>query len=228
MNRLGRLWRRCSFLLSQVYWLAVACTGALLVAVGMATWANWQPWSGVLIGIGGSVLATVIVSMMGPAADKVYQSYLRLGVIDFYADRARFPPERWVQSLSQAKHHCILLGQAHGEWCKDDGFRGALSDRLNAGVQVEIFFLNPTGGAARVRHKEDRQGLDDLVHRTSTSIQAVWNIREELEDAVKNRLKLYVYDATPSLGLTWIDGTMFVTHYLAGFINRTAPLLCIE
>ena len=37
-----------------------------------------------------------------------------------------------------------------------------------------------------------------------------------------------MYEATPSLGLTWIDGTMFVTHYLAGSINRTSPLLRIE
>jgi hypothetical protein len=37
-----------------------------------------------------------------------------------------------------------------------------------------------------------------------------------------------VYDSTPSTGATWIDDFMIVTHYLAGFPNRTSPAFKIE
>jgi hypothetical protein len=41
-------------------------------------------------------------------------------------------------------------------------------------------------------------------------------------------LKLYVYSATPSSGMTWIDDFMLVTHYLAGFANVVSPAFLIE
>ena len=174
------------------------------------------------------MLATVLVSLGGPAGDPVYQTFLRLGVTDFYSNRDNYPKERWVGLLRQAQHECILLGQAHGEWCADRDFSRTLAERVRAGVKVQIFFLDPTGSAAALRHNEDRERLKPLKPRIRASIQAVWNIREGLEAAAKQRLDLYVYNATPSLGLTWIDETMFVTHYLSGFINLTSPLLRVE
>lgn len=45
---------------------------------------------------------------------------------------------------------------------------------------------------------------------------------------MKERLKLYVYNATPSSGTLCFDDFMIVTHYLAGFPNVTSPALLIE
>lgn len=232
MRRLQRFversWQRFTFFFSHRYWLVVAIIGVILEAGAIVGWKDWQPWSAMIGGVGGSVLATVLVSFWGPAGDPVYQTFLRLGVTKFYRDRNRFPKDQWVRSLREANHRCILLGQAHGEWCTDHDFSTALRERIEAGVKIDIFFLDPTGLAATVRHNEDKRRLKPLKSRIRASIKELWSIREMLKPEVKNDLKLYVYNATPSLGLTWIDDIMLVTHYLAGFINLTAPLLRVE
>lgn len=226
----GRLWDRGRFFLSpsQAYWHPVAVLGFFLLAIALATWKSWQPWSTILAGIGGSVLATVIVTFAGPAGDPVYQAFVKLGVTEFFPSRDKVPKERWVAELKAARHHCVLLGQAHGEWCLDDGFRPALTERLRAGVAVEMFFLDPTCLAAKVRHEEDTQKIRPLLPRIRATINEVWGIREDLDPEAKNRLKIWVYGATPSLGLTWVDSRMLVTHYLAGSTNRTSPALLAE
>jgi hypothetical protein len=202
--------------------------GIVLEVGAIAKWEEWQPWSSVLAGVGGSVLATVLVGFLGSDGDKVYQAFLRLGVTEFYSSRNRFEDTEWVTWLRQAQHKCVLLGQAHGKWCTDRGFRPALLERVKAGVIVEIFFLDPTGSAAKVRSDEDEQNITPLLPRIRASITVLWNIRQELGAEEKERLKLYVYNATPSLGLTWIDNRMLVTHYLPTIMNLTSPALRVE
>lgn len=184
--------------------------------------------AGIFAGIGGSVIATVIVSLAGPLGEEVYQSFLRLGVTRFYSNRSLVENDQWVKWLRDAQMRCILLGHAHGEWCLDNGFEPALIDRLMAGVNVEIFFLNPKGAGADLRHQEDSLGLRNTKARIRNSIRAVWNISERLTGKARTRLTIYVYDSTPSLGVTWIDDWMLVTHYLAGSVNRTSPALRVE
>jgi len=85
-----KLWQRCTFFFGRAYghkyWLVVVVLGILLEAAGVI-WKDWQPGSAILMGIGGSVLATVLVTFAGPAGDEVYQTFLRLGVTEFYPDR---------------------------------------------------------------------------------------------------------------------------------------------
>jgi len=173
------------------------------------------------------MLATMLVSFAGPNGEETYQKFLQMGVTGFYANRSTVPNEYWVDWLEGAQRSCILLGQAHGEWIKDDRFESALVGRLIAGVKIEIFFLNPGTPEATVREKEDQQKLR-TKERIRDSIRVLWKIRSQLNDAAKGRLTVYTYDATPSLGVTWIDDWMLVTHYLAGFSNLTAPALRVE
>lgn len=133
----------------------------------------------------------------------------------------------WVDWLEGAQRTCVLLGQAHGEWIRDDRFEPALVSRLIAGVKIEIFFLNPNTSEADVREKEDLQKLRTKT-RIRESIRDLWKIRSRLSETAKGRLIIYTYDATPSLGVTWIDDWMLVTHYLAGFNNLTSPALRVE
>jgi hypothetical protein len=89
-----------------------------------------------------------------------------------------------------------------------------------------MFFLDPTKPAAETRAREDK-GRD--TRRTiSESIQFVWALRSNLEGPLKERLKLYVYEATPSCGVVWIDSFMVVTHYLPGSANVTSPSLLVR
>jgi len=230
-NPFGRLVRRCQFFFSQTYWVLVSCLGIVLelVAVIFALQTPPSPlWAGVLGGIGSSILATVIVSFGGPSGNRTYQTFIRLGIEDFYPSRNDVPNETWVDSLRQARAQCILLGQAHGEWCDDPGFEDAVIERLASGVVIEVFFLDPTGKGIATRTKEDSRGTRNLEGRIRRSIKFMWDIRQKLQDPSKSRLKLYVYDATPSVGVTWIDSSMLVTHYLPGSVNLTSPALRIE
>jgi hypothetical protein len=220
-------WQRCTFYFSRHSRLVVFVSGFAFEVVAIARWQEWQPWSSVLAGVGGSVLATVLVGLLGSDADEVYQAFLRHGVTRFYPDRDQSHID-WVDKLREAKHRCILLGQALGGWTIDHSFHHALLERVRAGVGVEIFFLDPNGAAAKVRAAEDKKNIKPLLSRTRASIREVWAIREELDPVLRGRLKVYVYEATPSLGLNWFDTTMFVTHYLGGMTNRTSPLLKVE
>jgi hypothetical protein len=180
-----------------------------------------------LVGIGTSMLATMLVSFAGPDGDETYQNFLGLGVRGFYASRNKVANDLWVEWLEGAQRRCILFGVANGEWTRDEGFEPALASRLIAKVQIQVFFLDPNSVAADVREKEDQQKLD-LKKRIRASIRTLWEMRSRLNDDAKGRLSVYIYRATPSLGVTWIDDWMLVTHYLAGFNNLTSPALRIE
>ena len=210
--------------MKKIEFLSGASILFYLLAAGVLLWIG-RAWR--LAGMGPSPPSPASVPD-ARRAEEAYQRFLRVGVTNFYANRKQVPNDDWVKWLRSAKRRCILLGHAHGEWCKDPGFRPALIDRLRNRVQVEIFFLNPDGLAAQLRHKEDSTGLRDTKKRIRRSLRVVWAIRNGLEPSAKERLKLYVYDATPSLGVTWIDDFMVVTHYLASFTNLTSPALVVE
>ena len=220
--------RRSKFFFQKNYWKGLSLLGVVLEIFAFVYWQSSPRLAGVFAGVGGSILATVIVTWAGPAGEEIYQRFLCLGVTEFYSNRSNVPPEQWVDWLGKAKDRCVLLGQAHGEWCDDARFRPTLIERLMAGVQVKIFFLDPHGAGAALRDKEDSLGQRDIKRRIRGSIRTVWDIAQNLEGSVRSRLTIYVYDATPSLGVTWIDGWMLVTHYLAGFLNLTSPALRVE
>lgn len=75
------LWRRLEFLFKHNYWKVVLLVGLLSEAVAAAFWKSSPFVSGTFAGIGGSVLATFVVNLVGPASEEVYQRFLQLGVI---------------------------------------------------------------------------------------------------------------------------------------------------
>jgi hypothetical protein len=201
--------------------------GVVLLLAGACISSEHKRLGPALVGIGTSMLATMLVSFAGPDGDETYRAFLQLGVREFYANRSKVPNDSWVDWLESAQRTCLLLGQAHGEWIRDDRFESALVGRLVAGIQIQILFLDPTTEAAETREKEDRQNKE-LKARIKESIGKLWKIRERLPEAARARLSVYAYTATPSLGVTWIDDWMLVTHYLAGFNNLTSPALKVE
>ncbi len=182
--------------------------------------------SGILLSVGSSIAAAAIVAYLSPVNEEAYQKFLSLGIEDVYTSRSDVENRQWVKWLRQAKRRCVLLGIAHGNWRRDADFEGALLERLSNKVEVKIFLLNPNGPAAALRAKEDTGRNTKL--EIQTSIRILWQMRERFPNNVKPLLKLYVYEATPSLGVTWIDDFMIATHYLAGSMNVTSPALLME
>jgi hypothetical protein len=178
------------------------------------------------LSVGSSIAAAAIVAYLSPVNEETYQKFLSLGIEGVYTSRSDVENRQWVRWLQQARRRCILLGIAHGNWRRDADFAGALLERLTHKVEVKIFLLNPTGAAAALRSNEDT-GRDTKIE-IQTSIRILWQLREGLPEEVKPRLRLYVYEATPSLGVTWIDDFMIATHYLAGSMNVTSPAVLLE
>jgi hypothetical protein len=201
-------------------------TGAVLAIGGAEAW--YQKWIGqirgsLFIGIGSSAIAAALVSYFGPFNEAAYRKFISLGIDRVWPCRQDVDKRDWVDWLQAATSKVVLLGVEHREWCKDQRFPGALRDCVQRGVRIKVLFLNPKCEFARLRAREEKSR--DTLDAIRESIAFVWKLRQGLEAGVRNRLDLYVYDAMPSCGLTWIDEFMVVTHYLAGQSNRTAPAL---
>lgn len=210
---------------------AAALVVGLVIAIGAAT-----AWYGTLIGtilgpllvgIGTSVIAAAITAYLGPFSETAFRRFISLGIEKVWPSRDAVPERDWVDSLIQADHTCTLLGVAHGNWCRDSRFLPALTDRLEHGVYVEILFLDPDSSLAEVRTREEGKKRD-TKEAIRESIECMWNFRNKLEAEDRNRLRLYVYNATPSCGLMWIDDHMIVTHYLAGLPDLTSPAVRLK
>jgi hypothetical protein len=221
------VWQRVRFHFREKYWWVVLFFGVVFTLVGWCLSPTHPTVGSALVGIGTSMLATMLVSFAGPDGDETYRNFLGLGVRGFYASRNKVANDLWVEWLEGAQRHCILFGIANGEWTRDEGFEPALASRLIAKVQIQVFFLDPNSPEADVREKEDQQKLE-LRGRIRASIRKLWEMRSRLNDDAKGRLSVYTYRATPSLGVTWIDDWMLVTHYLAGSNNLTSPALRVE
>jgi hypothetical protein len=217
------------FLLRRSRSTTIFIVGLALVCVGgILEFSTHKYSSAILLSIGSSIAATVLVWLMTPANEEAYEEFLSLGISKVYPSRDRVDPPQWVKWLRSAKRACVLLGTSHSKWCTDPDFRSALEDRLRNDVTVHILFLDPTGEAASVRAKEERAGRD-TVHEIRTAIRVLWTFRAELVPELQAGLKLSVYDAMPSLGVTWIDNRFMVaSHILPGSMNVTSPCLLLE
>jgi hypothetical protein len=173
--------------------------------------------------VGASVLSAAIVAYLSPANEAGYRKFISFGIVDMWSSRHAI--KDWVDWMETARETCVLFGIAHGGWCKDAKFEPALKERLNHGVTFRVLFLDPNSKAAEIRAREEKSRNTQLKIRES--IQKMWEIRERLTAAQKVQLRIFVYDATASCGLTWVDQQMLVTHYLAGLPDETSPALLL-
>jgi len=198
-----------------------------LSAVGgsVAWYYNWigQIRGSLSIGIGSSLIAASLVSYFGPFSEAAYRRFISLGIDRVWPSREDVEERDWVDWLQAATSRVTLLGIAHGEWCNDARFPGAVKHCLEHGVRIKILFLNPNCELAQLRAREEKNR--NTIDAIRKSIEFVWGLRKDLAAGIRNRLEVHVYDAMPSCGLTWVDEFMIVTHYLAGQSNRTAPAL---
>lgn len=217
------------FLLRRSRSRSIFLVGVVLVSFGVILGPSSHPyWSAMLSSVGSSIMATILVWLMTPTNEEAYEEFLSLGISKAYPSRGKVESTQWVKWLGSAKRKCVLLGTSHSKWCTDAAFKGALEDRLHNGVDVVILFLDPIKSAVKVRAKEEATGRD-TVHEIKTAIHVLSTIRTNLPPASRTRLKLYVYEATPSMGVTWIDDRfMVVSHILAGSLNVTSPCLLLE
>ncbi len=201
-----------------------------MTIVGAVAW--YKGWLGPIrgsltIGVGSSILAAAIVAYLSPASEAGYRKFISFGIVDMWSSRQAI--KDWVDWMHTARETCVLFGVAHGGWCDDKRFESALKDRLSQGVTFRVLFLDPKSSAAELRAREEEIAHThrNTQEKIRKSIQVMWNIRNSLNAGQKAQLRLFVYDATASCGLTWVDQQMLVTHYLAGLPDLTSPALLL-
>jgi hypothetical protein len=196
--------------------------GLLITIAGVEAGYQGHPyWLTLLVGVGTSLIAAAFVTYLSPSSDETYQQFLALGIRELWPSRRDVPNDNWCAWLAKSSRTCTLLGVAHGEWRKDRKFEDSLKQCLGRGVEVKILFLDPNSALADVRAREEQRDTPGTIRE---SIRIIWETRtKRLDKDCRSRLRLYVYDSTPSSGATWIDDFMVVTHYLAGYPNRTSP-----
>jgi len=220
-------------------WLRTHSQGAALILGVLVIGGGWYAWhydsidaieGSLAIGVGSSILAAAIVASLSPANEAGFRKFISLGIDDVWSSRRAINERDWVDWVGRATSRCVLLGIAHGNWCDDKRFAPALRDRLQEGVEFVILFLNPNTTFADDREQEEK-GKRITTDKIRKSIEFMWERRQELEPGVQPRLQLYVYQGTPSCGLTWITGRdefMVVTHYLSRVPNVECPALLVR
>ena len=196
--------------------LALTVVGTLALYKGMVIRGSLG------IGVGSAILAAVIVAYLSPASESGYRKFVSFGIVDMWSSRKALTD--WVQWMEKTREHCVLFGIAHGGWCGDGQFESALKERVSRGVSFRVLFLDPNSEAAEIRAKEEKR---DTKGKIRESIKKMWDIRDGIPPGQKEQVRIFVYDATASCGLTWIDQQMLVTHYLAGLPDETSPALLL-
>jgi hypothetical protein len=190
-----------------------------------------EVWWSFLVGVGAAILAAAVVSYLSPYNEAAFRRFLSFGIRQVWLSRRAINEKYWVDHVNGAEEKCILLGIAHGKWCEDEKFLPTVHERLKHNVIFKMLFLNPNSKAAELRAAEEarlRPGRD-TINTIRKSIKTMWDFRQQhLEAGLRDRLRLYAYEGTPSCGLMWIDKSMLVTHYLAGVSDVTSPALLVE
>jgi hypothetical protein len=187
----------------------------------------------ILLGLSTSILASIIVAAIALEKNEFAETVSRLGIRTIFGNRKReVPDDWWTELLRDSRRHFRVLGTAnHGYLQNSDVVRqetkSALETALNRdGVQIVFLWLDPELETAKQREQEEARRT--LRSDTCDAIKFFWEFRKGLNPDKAERLKLRVYKALPTCGITWADDDIIVTHYLTGELNLTAPGLILQ
>jgi hypothetical protein len=224
MNISSRV-HRWRFKLSSRSLQVIGLLGLLSVVVGAGVGAT-KTVGIALIGVGTSLVASVLVGGIALGRDEFLQGLLSDGVQDVFENRkTKFENWFWDELLRQTDKHYRVLGTANHGYVQDPAIaattkEGVVDAIVKRDVEVEFLWLNPNDDLAKARQREEKRSTR---RDTCKSILFFWEVREGLPADKREKLLLKEYVATPSCGVTWADDLLVVTQYLAGNPNLHAP-----
>lgn len=201
--------------------------GLLLIIWGNAAASWWPIAKDAMVGAGASVIASVVIFAIFSSKEQLSYRVMKYGIKQLFHDRYKeFHEVFWADFLSTAKRQVRILGVAnHGYVTKKgvlkDREQGVFTSLLNRdSVTITILWLDPTKVIAEERDEEESRGTREDTIR---SILAFHQFRQSLPQQAQRKLNLKMYDATPTCGVTWVDNSMVVTHYLSHLPNQESP-----
>lgn len=202
--------------------------GFFIVFIGSFFQAS-NPINSVFLGSGASIIASAIVFAIFLNKEALAHKVTKYGIREIYHNRHKQGQKFWVRFLSAAKTEIRILGVANHGYVEHGKLRDQekliLKNALDKGIKVSILWLDPTSAFSQARDDEERRVTrNDAIE----SIKVFNEFVGSLEESNKSRIELLVYRKTPSCGITWVDNSMVVTHYLSGISNQNSPgfILC--
>jgi hypothetical protein len=202
--------------------------GVILLIVG--AYVHMGALNTVLIAVGGGVVAAAGYDGVTRIRHDKWYEINRSGLLDVFENRKNaFKDQDWVEKVRGATKTFRVLGVANHGYVRsearktetENAFRKCLSRK---DVEVSILWLDPRTDHAVIRERQEgRSTRADIVR----AIVAFWEIRSRLPADAQARMHFSVYAATPSLGITWHDEELVVTHYLEVETNLNSPGLIL-
>jgi hypothetical protein len=194
---------------------------------------NWPTIiGGFLIGVAGSLIASLIFILIYSEREKRVEDVLDLGLIDAWNNRrGSAPPEEqpihWLKIVTSARNSCILMGTSLSGYCTVGHdwieFQKFVREKISK-VNFDILFLDPRKPVANLRAKEEMTVKNkNTYNRIYIGITEFWKLKQSLDIRNKEKFKMYVYQSIPTFSVTFADNYMIVTHYLPNAANEDCP-----
>ena len=202
--------------------------GGLLFAVSasmlVAAKASRGFTSDLLLNLGSSlVLAAVSYLIFDPIFDEARKARVE--------EHERFDQATFIERMRETNRNIRILdtwtilleGRA-----RERTF-SAMREALGQGATIRVLLLDPSSAAAQQRADELERRQIDVAAQIMANLRQLHQFREQLERAEqRSRLKVCVYDASPSIQLYQWDGRALISFFPIGKVSFDVPQLEVD
>lgn len=217
--------RSCKNILANIPpgWLnfVVLIVGIVVVLSGALVDVSHATWKQVLLGVGGSVIASAVVAYL--TSHYLLSQNEALQLIDAWRLDGLFQTraeanERSNELLPTTKELDVI---AFGLRSFRDSQSGQMKELVKSGLRLRILTLNPNSQFVTARTKSENLGAGHLKKEIKDLIKWVADLRSFAEDP--KAIEVRVYDA-PNLDFYFrTDDTVFVGPYLHDKTSQQTP-----
>jgi hypothetical protein len=163
-------------------------------------------WSDLWLNIGAGLAITIATYI---ALNPLFRDLQTASIVE----HARLDPGALVERVAAGRETVAILETWTGllEEPHVDRFIDALRSALRNQATVRILLLDPDSEGARLRGKELRQR--DVPIAIMGNLYTLARLRDELSDDVAQRLKVRIYDASPSVQMYRCDNKAFISFF---------------
>jgi hypothetical protein len=180
--------------------------------------------SDLLLNLGSSlVLAAVSYLIFDPLFDEARRARVQ--------EHDRFDQAAFIDRMRETHRHVRILDT----WTilLDSRTRtrtlSAMREALDQGATIRVLLLDPDSAAAQQRTEELERRQIDVAAQIMDNLRQLRRFWEELADAgQRSRLKICVYDASPSIQLYQWDGRGLISFFPIGKVSFDVPQLEVD
>lgn len=197
----------------------------LAISAAMLLWA-WRSSgfaSDLLLNLGSSVvLAAVSYVIFDPLFDEARKARVQ--------EHTSFDQQTFIDVVEQTSRRVrildtwtILLERRY----RDETLR-AIGTALRQGAQVQVLLLDPDCTAAQQRGEELEKQRIDVPGQIRQNLRFLSRYRDGLDAALRRRLEVHIYDASPSIQLYQWDGHALISFFPIGKLSFNVPQLEVD